>query len=160
IHLRCQRQSAPCDFQVNATALRSYVQQLRPLCEELGLRDRGEVLLAQALSLPGVVPEPGLASFDLDTDWPVLERVLEQALHRLQGMRQEEGRAMAQELLNHRDQIGLHLERIRERAPGVATLFRDRLLERVRSLLGELDVQIDRNDLIREVSIYAERSDV
>src|SRR5439155_11510130 len=31
---------------------------------------------------------------------------------------------------------------------------------RVRSLLTELDVKIDKNDLIREVSVFAERSDV
>ena len=52
------------------------------------------------------------------------------------------------------------LERIRERAPAVAVAYRDRLLERVRSLLTELDVKIDRSDLIKEVSIFAERSDI
>src|SRR5437764_13236406 len=42
IHLRLQRQYAPQDFQINATALRSYLSQLRGLSEELGVRDRGE----------------------------------------------------------------------------------------------------------------------
>src|SRR5262245_47132526 len=56
VHLRLYRRSSEQDFQINAVALRSYVNQLRPLCEELGLRDRGEVLLAQALALPGVAP--------------------------------------------------------------------------------------------------------
>jgi uncharacterized protein (TIGR00255 family) len=159
-HLRFQRQSSPQDFHVNATALRSYVSQLRPVCEELGLRDRGEALLAQALALPGVVPEPGSATLSLEEEWPVVERVLVQALGRLQAMRQEEGRAMAQELLQHRDAIGRELGRIRERGPLVAEAYRDRLLERVRSLLAELDVKIDRSDLIKEVAIFAERSDI
>ena len=44
--------------------------------------------------------------------------------------------------------------------PGVANAYRDRLLERVRSLVAELDVQIDRSDLIKEVAIFAERSDI
>ena len=52
------------------------------------------------------------------------------------------------------------LDHIRARIPRVAVLFRDRLLDRVRSLLGELDVQIDRSDLIKEVAIFAERSDI
>src|SRR5205085_7019086 len=38
--------------------------------------------------------------------------------------------------------------------------FRDRLLERVRGLVGELDVKLDRSDLIKEVSVFAERSDI
>jgi uncharacterized protein (TIGR00255 family) len=160
VHLRLRKRSAPHDFQINAVALSSYVTQLRPLCEELGLRDRGEVLLAQALALPGVVPEPGNVSLDAEEEWPVVERVLEQALTKLQSMRQEEGRAMAQELLALRDQIGVQVGHIRQRAPQVANNFRERLLERVRSLLAEHDVEIDRSDLIKEVAVFAERSDV
>src|SRR5207248_3172208 len=64
------------------------------------------------------------------------------------------------DLLRHGDTIGRHLDVIRKRAPQVATLFRDKLYDRVRQLLAEHDVQIDRNDLIREVSIFAERSDI
>jgi uncharacterized protein (TIGR00255 family) len=158
VHLHCRRQHAPGDFQINAVALKSYVEQLRSLGEGLGISR--EVLLAQALALPGVVPEPGNATFSIDEEWPVLERVLEEALGRLQAMRQEEGRAMAQELLQMRDHIALHLNKIREQAPNVAVAYRDRLLERVRKLLAELDVQIDRSDLIKEVSIFAERSDI
>lgn len=160
IHLRCQRQFSPQDFQINAVALQSYVRQLRELTGALGLSDQGQGLLSQVLALPGVVPEPATAAFRMDEEWPVIERVLEQALGRLQAMRQEEGRAMAQELLQMRDHITEHLERIRAQVPRVAVVYRDRLLDRVRNLLGELDVQIDRSDLIKEVSIFAERSDI
>jgi uncharacterized protein (TIGR00255 family) len=160
VHLRCQRQFAPQDFQVNAAALRSYVGQLRGLVAELGLAGREDVLLAQALALPGVVAEPGSGTLNLEQDWPVLERVLEQALGRLQTMRQDEGEAMARELLQLRDAIGAELDAIRERSSQVVLSYRDRLLERVRGLLAELDVRIDRNDLIKEVSVFAERSDI
>jgi uncharacterized protein (TIGR00255 family) len=160
VHLRCQRRASAQDFQINGTALRSYLDQLRGLSAELNLPDRGQVLLAQALALPGVVPEPANASFSLEEDWPRLEMVLEKALARLQAMRQEEGRAMAQELLQQRDHIARELDRIRQRLPLVAVSYRDRLLERVRGLLAELDVKIDQSDLIKEVSIFAERSDI
>ncbi len=160
VHLRCQREMSPTDFQINAPALRSYLTQVRQICQELGLPDGGQVLLSQVLALPGVVPEPAMSSFQMDEEWPILERVLEQALQRLQTMRQEEGRAMAQELLGYRDAIAAQLEQIRQRIPQVAVLYRDRLLERVQALLRELDVKIDRSDLIKEVSIFAERADV
>lgn len=160
VHLRFQRQFAAQDFQINAVALRSYLEQLKAVCEAMNLPDRGQALLAQVLALPGVVPEPASASLNLEDDWPVIEKVLEQALGRFQAMRQEEGRAMAQELLQHRDQIGRELDRIRARMNAVLESYRDRLLDRVRSLLSELDVQLDRSDLIKEVSIFAERSDI
>ncbi len=160
VHLRCHRQFAAQDFQINVIALRSYISQVRSVGGELGLADGGDSLLAQVLTLPGVVPEPASARLNLEEDWPVLERVLEQALGRLQGMRQEEGRAMAQELVQLRDHIASELDQIRLRVPQVSESYRDRLLDRVRVLLGELDVEIDRKDLIKEVSIFAERADV
>jgi uncharacterized protein (TIGR00255 family) len=160
IHLRCQRKTSPQDFQINAVALRSYLTQLNRVCDELSLPDRGQALLSQVLALPGVVPDPAVGGFRMDEEWPVIERVLEEALGRLQAMRLEEGRAMAQELLLYRDQIGRDLEQIRKRTPQVMVLYRDRLLERVRGLLSELDVKIDRSDLIKEVSVFAERGDV
>lgn len=159
VHLRCERQFTPQDFRINTTALRSYLTQVRGICQEMNLTDQGD-LLGQVLALPGVVPEPGSISLDLEEEWPVIERVLEQALAKLQAMRQEEGRAMAQDFQQNREFLAGQLDKIRQRAPQVVSAFRDRLHERVRSLLSELDIQIDRNDLIREVSIFAERSDI
>jgi uncharacterized protein (TIGR00255 family) len=160
VHLRVQKQTSAQDFQVNPVALRSYVEQVRAVAAQLGLADGGQSLLGQVLALPGVVPEAAASGLHLEEEWPLLERVLDQALARLQAMRQEEGRAMAQEMLQHRDHIGRELEKIRARIPTVASAYRDRLLERVRGLLNELDVEIDRSDLIKEVAIFAERSDI
>jgi uncharacterized protein (TIGR00255 family) len=160
VHLRLQRQYAAQDFRINAVALQSYLGQLRGLCQQMGLPGQESAFIGQLVALPGVVPEPATASLNLEEEWPVLEGVLEKAVARLQAMRQEEGRAMAQELLALRDHIGRELGQIRARIPQVAEGYRDRLLERVRQLLAELDVEIDRRDLIREVAVFAERSDV
>ena len=160
VHLRCDRKSAPGEYQINPVALRSYLNQVRAVCDEMGVAGQAASLVGQVLALPGVVPEPGGLSSHLHEDWPIMEKVLDQALGRLQAMRQEEGRAMAQELLVNRDTIANHLARIRTRIQHVASAYRDRLYDRVRNLLGELDIQIDRSDLIKEVSIFAERSDI
>jgi uncharacterized protein (TIGR00255 family) len=160
VHLRVDRQAAPQDYRINTAALTAYAEQLRALGEKLNLPGGGDALLAHAVTLPGVVAEPGSLAAHLQEDWPVIERVLVEALGRMQTMRQDEGRAMGQELLAHRDTIGRHLETIRQRSPQVVAGFRERLFERVRKLLAEHDVQLDKNDLIREVSIFAERSDI
>jgi uncharacterized protein (TIGR00255 family) len=162
VSVRCDRQHSPQDFRINTVAVRSYLGQLTALQKELGQQvgGAGDALLAHVLTLPGVAAEPGNWTFNPEVDWPIFERVLEQALGKLQAMRQEEGRAMAQELLQYRDQIASQLASIRERAPGVVAAYRDRLHDRVRNLLAELDVEIDRSDLIKEVSVFAERSDI
>jgi uncharacterized protein (TIGR00255 family) len=161
VGLHCVRQHAPQDFQINATAVRSYLTQLRSLGESVGGgKISSDALLAQVLALPGVVPEPGTTNYNAEEEWPLIERVLGEALARLQAMRLEEGQAMAQEFQQYREQIGRELEQIRARAPGVVVGYRDRLQERVRKLLAELDVEIDRSELIKEVSVFAERSDI
>lgn len=160
VHLRVDRRAAPQDFRINSVALESYLQQLRSIARGLDLPEPGAALLGPVLQLPGVIPEVGGRAHQLHEDWPIIERVLVEALQQLQTMRREEGRAMAQELINLRDIISRHLTVIRARAPHVVSGYRDRLHERVRQLIAELDVQVDRNDLIREVALFAERSDV
>ena len=157
--LHCHRQSVPGDYKIDPVALTSYLRQVEAACDAIG-SSSAPAILAGILALPGVVPEPSSAALDVEQEWPQLERVLEQALARLQSMRLEEGRAMARELLQQRDHIAAQLELIRKRVPHVAEAYRDRLLERVKTLLGELDVEIERKDIIKEVAIFAERSDI
>src|SRR5437660_1636862 len=151
VHVRFQRQYAVSAYQINTVALKSYIAQVKAVGDEAGVRVHSDSLLGHALALPGVVPEVASASFRQDEEWPVIQRVLDQALAKLQSMRQEEGRAMARELLDLRDGIGVQLEAIRRRSAGVIVAYRDRLLERVRALLVEVDVQVNASDLIKEV---------
>jgi uncharacterized protein (TIGR00255 family) len=161
IHLRVDRPQQAQDYHINPTALRSYVEQVRAAVAELPEpRPDAERLLGQVLALPGVAPEPGGARAPSEEEWPLIERVLAEALQRLQAMRQDEGGRMAQELLLYRAHVADQLELIRVRMPQVVEGYRDRLLERVRALLADTGVSVDPNDLIREVSVFAERSDI
>src|SRR4051794_27535018 len=81
IHLRCERQALAQDYRINVVALRSYLGQLRDACEKLNLPGGGEMLLSQVLTLPGVVPEPGGGSHQLEEEWPILGKVLDEALN-------------------------------------------------------------------------------
>lgn len=159
VNVRCQRQYSSQDYKINTVALKSYLEQLRGVQGDLG-PFQGDALLSQALTLPGVVAEPASLGSEVNQEWPLLERVLEEAVGRLQAMRQEEGRAMAQEFMQHRATVAEQLAFIRERAPQVGNAYRDRLYERVKAILAEHDVELDRTDLIKEVAIFAERSDI
>src|SRR5262249_4807956 len=80
VHLRYDRQSAAQDYRIDPVALRSYLSQVRAVCAELGVADQAGSLVGQVLALPGVVPEPGGLSTHLHDDWPLMERVLGEAL--------------------------------------------------------------------------------
>jgi len=160
VQIRCDRQFRRQDFRINPVALRSYVEQVYDVCSELGWGDRAPHLLSQVLALPGVAPEPGGVGRPADTEMEAVEKTLENALKSLDRMRQEEGRAMGEELLVHRNSIADQLQRILLHIPSVANQYRARLKDRVTQALAECNASVDDDDLIREVAIFAERSDV
>jgi uncharacterized protein (TIGR00255 family) len=161
VQLRVERPRQAQDYRINATALRSYTEQISAACEEMGVAGPAtRDLLGHLLALPGVAPEPGVATSPTEDDWPLIERTLDDAVRHLQAMRQEEGRRMADELLRYQGQITSELDAVRRRLPEVVAGYRDRLLERVRGLLADSGVTAGPDDLIREVSVFAERSDI
>jgi uncharacterized protein (TIGR00255 family) len=161
VQLRVDRPYQAQDFRINETALRSYAEQVSAACEAMGVAGPAtSELLGHLLALPGVAPEPGTAASTTEDDWPLIEKVLEEALGRLQSMRREEGRRMADELLRHQEVVAGELDAVRKRMPQVVAGYRDRLLERVRGLLADSGASAGPDDLIREVSVFAERSDI
>ena len=56
--------------------------------------------------------------------------------------------------------VATELEKIALRAPQIVRDFRDKLHERVAELLRDGEASVQPSDLIREVSIYAERCDI
>ena len=75
-------------------------------------------------------------------------------------MRQQEGQAMADELLVHRQTILDRLADVKRLVPGVVAGYRQRLRDRVAQAFAENNVALRHDDLIREVAVFAERSDV
>jgi uncharacterized protein (TIGR00255 family) len=160
IQIRVERQYRAQDFRINPVALASYVRQIEAACDELGAADCVPHLLGQVVMLPGVAPEPGTAGAAMDEEWPIAEKTLCEALERLQHMRREEGAAMARELLGYQGQLRAELARIRAHLPSIAEAYRKRLLERVQQAVLEAGVLVKVEDLIREVALFADRSDV
>jgi uncharacterized protein (TIGR00255 family) len=160
VHIRSERRQRPQDFRINTSALASYVEQVNSVCNELGLADRAPYLLGQILALPGVAPEPGFLGRPEDEEWEAVEKTLEGALRNLQAMRREEGRAMAEELLGHREAITKELDAVRAHLPAVTENYRNRLRERITQALAEHNIAVGPDDLLREVALFADRSDV
>lgn len=160
VHIRCDRQYRPSDFRINSVALCSYLAQVQAACREVNWEDRAHFLLGNVLELPGVTSEAGQSGRPPEAEWELVEKTLEGALKQLQKMRHEEGRAMADDLLAHRRHIGQHIGMIRDHLPSVAEQYRTRLRDRVNQALQESNVVVDYDHLIREVAVFAERSDV
>src|SRR5262249_42659826 len=92
--------------------------------------------------------------------WPLIQETLEAALANLAKMRIDEGQNMAKDLRSNCQHVAAELKQIAARAPLVVEAYRNRLHERLNTVLAEHQVSLDPADVIKEVSIYAERSDI
>lgn len=158
IALRVDRARAAEDYRLNLTALASYREQLQQALSKWHLADN--VAVDALLALPGVVEETTLRTADAAQHWPLIRRTLEQALSNLARMRGEEGKAMAIDLRENCRAIAGELAAVETRAPLVVDGYRNRLEERLKKALAEYQVTLDPADVIREVSLFADRSDV
>ena len=158
INLRVDREPSPDDYRLNIPVLEGYLAQLRGFFGESLRRD--DASLASLLALPGVVREPTADVEVIEAQWPLIEQTLQDALARLTEMRQGEGRAMAADLATNAAHVAKELSAIETRAPLVVDAYRSRLSDRLNKLLGDLGVQIQPADIVREVGIFAERSDI
>jgi uncharacterized protein (TIGR00255 family) len=158
VDVRIEHDVAPENFRLNEQVLAAYQRQLKAIGQHLDLDS--SVQLTSLLLLPGVVEERALTAADADAQWPVMNQALVQALEHLTRMRAEEGEAMKVDLLENCRTITAQLDAIEARAPQVADNYRTRLRERLNRLLAEFDLQVESADVIREVGLFAERSDI
>lgn len=155
VNVRVERQNAAGDYRINNDVLLSYQEQLTQLG---GVHSMPSI--ERLLALPGVVSTPDASAADPEADWPVIEAALKAALANLDEMRGQEGAAMADDLLTNVRAIAEELSGVEERAPLVAEDYRQRLQERVSQAVEKLGVSIEPADLVREIALFVDRSDI
>lgn len=144
--------------QFNAEVLTAYWNQLKDLSRQLAVGVPAD--LNSLLTLPGVVTDSARGELDAERDWPILKAQLEEAISKFKEFRQREGRSMGDDLRLNAKIISRSLDEIVKTASEVVNQYRDKLLDRIRELLKGTGVVISEPDLIREVSMYADRCDI
>lgn len=145
-------------YHIDREVIQAYWEQLMSVTDEMHLNP--PTGLTDFLTLPGVVVEHDDGQVDLEQDWPLVERVIGQALSQLNEFRRREGQSMRQELAHHCQLVADQLDQVAERAPSVVVQYRDKLIDRVTGLLRDTGASVKEDDLIREVSIFADRCDI
>lgn len=151
--VRLARQSVSGGERINSALLNAYLEQLRPLTPIDG------PLVGAILQLPGVVSEMSDA-IDVEKEWAFIGPVVCKALERLDEMRKVEGASMAAELSLLLGRMEAMLGRVADKVPDAVRAYRDRMLDRVRALLRDTDASVGESDLLRELAIFADRTDI
>lgn len=158
VWLRIVQDRSPEDFRFNEPVLLGYFRHLEDIAERLALNETPR--LDQLVSLPGVVDEGAAAHVDTEQVWPEVEQTIIAAVERLSAMRAEEGRAMASDLEDNLNLIADKLAAVERQAPAVIEAYQTRLTERLNRLLAKHEIQVEPAEVIREVGVFAERSDI
>ncbi|MDI1290411.1 MAG: DUF1732 domain-containing protein [bacterium] len=116
--------------------------------------------VSSLLSLPGVLQPPADEEDRVERARAAFLPLLGKAMDALVKMREREGAVVVTDLQSHREFIADRLALIREKAPSVIAEYEQRLRSRIEALLQEADRRVDPADLVREVAVYAERTDI
>ena len=95
---------------------------------------------------------------DAQKTWPVLEQALDAALGDLIKMREREGKHLAKDLIHRLKTLRQSLKAIRALQPEVVKRYRSTLRERLEK--AGLEIPLDDERLLKEISIFADRSDI
>ncbi len=158
VTVRLDRPRGADDYKLDTAVLAGYRNQLLELHKSWQLTH--PIALDALLALPGVVNQNGSETFDANRDWPLVRETVQEAMERMNKMRADEGQAMATDLACNCAAVANELDAIEGRAPLVTDFYRTRLTERLTKTLAEYQISLQPGDLIRELSIYSERSDI
>jgi len=142
-------------LKLNLPLARRYLSAIEGLKREFNLKGEVDInLLVGFKDIFSYVRE----GWGMDDDWKGLRGGLKEALEGLKRMREEEGKALLEDISARLATIEVLLSKIEARSPLVMESYGGRLKERVSSILG--GAEVDQARLLNEVVIFAERSDI
>ena len=138
---------------LNRQLIAGYVQTFRSAAEEFDIK--GEPDLNVVLRMPGAM-DSGTERFGQELEAAVMGSV-EEALARLNQMREEEGRGIERELRDRMKQLRTAAGGVEVHRSAILRGYADRLQSRMREMLGS---QFDKDRILQEAAMLVDRSDI
>ncbi len=145
-------ESAP---QINQKCAAEYIDRLRRAAKKLNLKD--DLSASMLLQIPGLL-RMQTAEQKPEALFQALEKALLAALKKLNTMRTREGRALETDLLARIQKLETVLASIKTRAPQVVSNRRKKLHQTLKT--ANLKNVASDERLIKEIALFAERSDI
>jgi uncharacterized protein (TIGR00255 family) len=156
--LRYKNVSGEPMYEIDSASLKSYVEKLN------GIQHSGAIQcninLADLLLLPGVVRPQEPENEKAEQIRKAVFNVTSQAIEQLKKMRAQEGQSLFDDLKQQCSRISGLIEGIKSRGSIVVSEYQSRLASRVKELLANARLELDSDTLVREVALFADRSDI
>lgn len=141
-----------CEVTVNHSLAAGYIAALKELCERYDLRDD---ITVGSVSRNHDIFSVHKSEADEERIWNAVKAVADLALESFVSMREKEGAKLKDDILSRCDTILGHVAYIEERSPETVAEYNNKLLERIRTVLE--DVQVDEQRILTEAAIYADK---
>jgi len=137
---------------LNHTLVKGYLDAYKELSETYGLENNIKVSDISRVSDIFTVRKQAT---DEERIWAAVETVAQTALEGFVAMREREGARLKADVLSRLDEIISNVEFIEERSPQTVAEYNEKLLGRLKELLG--DTHIDEQRILTESAIFADK---
>ena len=144
--------AADMDVKLNEVLAAAYLEKLRRLQEKLGLTQGRELELVARF--PDVITVEK-AQQEEAVIWEALSPALEEALERFVSMREMEGENLKKDILLKGERIKALVAEVKERSPLVVVEYQEKLQNRLKDLMG--GVEVDPQRIATEVAVFADK---
>ena len=137
---------------LNHSLVKGYLDAYKELAETYGLEN--DVKVSDISRVSDIFAVRKQAA-DEDRIWAAVQTVAEAALDGFIAMREREGARLKSDVLYRLDEIINNVEFIEERSPQTVAEYNEKLLGRLKELLGE--THIDEQRILTEAAIFADK---
>ncbi len=137
---------------LNHSLVKGYLDAYKELSETYGLENNIKVSDISRVSDIFAVRKQAA---DEDRIWAAVQTVAQAALEGFIAMREREGARLKADVLSRLDEIISNVEFIEERSPQTVAEYNEKLLGRLKELLG--DTHIDEQRILTEAAIFADK---
>jgi len=156
VHIRADQGSAAGAMpRLDETLAAAYLEKLRLMAGRLGIA--AELSLSELLRLPGVLVTE-IAETPAEDVWPVLQKALSAAVAQLVAMRAAEGANLKADIESRLATIEALAGKIAETSPLVPEHQRQVLRQRLEQ--AGLPLPLDDERLVKEIALFADRTDI
>jgi uncharacterized protein (TIGR00255 family) len=143
---------------LNLEVLKGYRRQFDRA--RAALKTSGDVPLGVLLTLPLVWSSNGESPAGAERTLALVRKAAAGAVKDLCAAREREGRGIRNAFAALLDRMEASVRKVRGLAPGVVVAHQARLRERVQALVKDAGVTVQPQDLLREIAVFADKSDI
>lgn len=140
------------EISINKDVAEGYVNALRSVSGELGLKD--DLVLSKLIKLPEIFVVQK-APDNQEQIWTDISEVANEALQNFIEMRQTEGEKLKSDIISKADFILEMVSQIEEISPQTVENYRNRLYQKISEVLDGKDV--DEQRIVTEAALFAEK---